>query len=112
MYDALHATRTTLPPLHIVQRIVMACALEAVDEWTDAWPAIKIREVDLMRNHGPIGWRHPAPASGTQASTAHRGAEVGSGPQLLVGIGEGCGGEGGDGAVVGEVVQVAGGDGG
>jgi hypothetical protein len=50
MYDALNKNRKTLPSLHAVRHIVTACAPTSadawiVDEWTEAWRAIKLREV-------------------------------------------------------------------
>lgn len=45
IYDALSPRRTTLPRLGIVQVIVIACS-GPVDEWSDAWRAIRFRELD------------------------------------------------------------------
>jgi hypothetical protein len=45
MYHALGKTRTTLSPLRIVHRIVAACAQDAVDNWIEAWRAIKLLEL-------------------------------------------------------------------
>jgi hypothetical protein len=43
MYDALSASRTTLPPLETVTTIVRACAPGSVRDWITTWQAISLR---------------------------------------------------------------------
>ena len=52
MYDALNVTRRSLPPLRAVRYIVTACAPEAVNEWVEAWRAIKVAEITLTEEEG------------------------------------------------------------
>ena len=45
-YDALSPSRTTLPTLRVTRAIVGHYAPEAIEEWTGAWQAIKLREFE------------------------------------------------------------------